>query len=90
MAISHFHPQSHPHVILLSPNGRLPFQLQPPFNTMEIRGDLLLMRTNDDGEPENFDLEEYKDWQSLVIPDWEENDDDEDDDDNVAEDGALL
>lgn len=60
---------------------------------MEIRGDLLLMRTNDDGEPENFDLEEFKDWQSLVIPDWEENNDDDDDneeDEDDEEEGALL
>jgi hypothetical protein len=39
------------------------------------------MRTNDEGEPETFDLSEYRDWESLVIPDWVAGDDDDDEDD---------
>ena len=32
-------------------------KLQPPFHEEVLRGDLLLMRTDDEGEPENFTLQ---------------------------------
>jgi hypothetical protein len=48
-------------------------KLQPPFNIAEVKGDMLLMRSDDSGEPVDFTLLEYKDFQALThkeIEDW--------------------
>ena len=55
-------------------------KMQPPFHEAEIRGDLLLYRCDDTGLPEDFNLEEYEDWQKVVIEPGDNDDDDEDED----------
>lgn len=45
--------------------------LQPPFHDAVIRGDILLMRNDEDGLPVNFSLTEYEEFQKLVIEEWE-------------------
>lgn len=56
-------------------------KLQPPFDEAEVRGDILLMRNDEDGIPANFTLTEYHEFQELVIPKWEPGGQDDGDDD---------
>jgi Family of unknown function (DUF5880) len=56
-------------------------ELQPPFHNATVRGDILLMRNDEDGTPVNFTIEEYKDFQKLHIEKWEPPDFSDDDDD---------
>ena len=49
--------------------------LQPPFHDAEVRGDILLMKNNEEGLPTNFSLQEYTDFQKLVIEKWEPGED---------------
>jgi Family of unknown function (DUF5880) len=55
--------------------------LQPPFHNAKVRGDILLMRNDEEGIPMNFSIAEYKDFQKLDIEKWEPayNSDDDDD-----------
>jgi hypothetical protein len=62
-------------------------KLQPPFHTAEVYGDILLSRSDDNGLPLDFSLEEYIEFTKKVIEpfeveDNEDDDDDDDDDDN--------
>lgn len=55
-------------------NEKIPMNvhtLQPPFHEAEVRGDILLMRNNDEGIPVDFTLKEYQEFQQLVIEKWE-------------------
>lgn len=45
--------------------------LQPPFHDAEVRGDILLMKNNEEGIPVDFTLKEYQEFQQLVIEKWE-------------------
>ena len=63
-------------------------KLQPPFHNAEIRGDLLLYRCDDEGLPEDFTLEDYEDWQKLIIAPWHPDDDEEDEDEDEDEEEA--
>ena len=56
-------------------------KLQPPFDEAEVRGDILLMRNDEEGIPANFTVTEYHAFQKLVIPKWEPGDQDDGDDD---------
>lgn len=56
--------------------------LQPPFHNAKVRGDILLMRNNEDGIPVNFSIEEYKAFQKLILEKWEPADLSDDDDNN--------
>jgi Family of unknown function (DUF5880) len=55
--------------------------LQPPFHNAKVRGDILLMRNDEEGIPVNFSIAEYKDFQKLDIEKWEPADNSDDDDD---------
>mmetsp|Transcript_308 Transcript_308/g.368 ORF Transcript_308/g.368 Transcript_308/m.368 type:complete len:322 (-) Transcript_308:562-1527(-) len=74
-------------------------KLHTPFNDAEVKGDMLLMRSDDSGEPVDFTLDEYKEFQALThkeVEDWKPEDegddedqigdDDEDDDDEDDDD----
>ena len=56
-------------------------KLQPPFDDAEVRGDILLMRNDEEGIPAHFKLSEYNAFQKLDIPKWEPGDQDAGDDD---------
>jgi Family of unknown function (DUF5880) len=56
-------------------------KLQPPFDEAEVRGDILLMRNDEEGIPANFTLAEYNAFQKLDIPKWEPGDQDSGDED---------
>ena len=56
-------------------------KLQPPFDEAEVRGDILLMRNDEEGIPANFTLAEYNAFQKLDIPKWEPGDQDTGDED---------
>jgi Family of unknown function (DUF5880) len=56
-------------------------KLQPPFDEAEVRGDILLMRNDEEGIPANFTLAEYNAFQKLDIPKWEPGDQDAGDED---------
>lgn len=45
-------------------------KMQPPFHQAEVRGDMILMRSNEEGFPIDFTLKEYKDFQALKIEEW--------------------
>jgi len=61
-------------------------KLQPPFHDVDpVRGDLLLMSTDESGEPVNFTLKEYDDFAALDIDPNEVDEDDEDDDEEDDE-----
>ena len=49
--------------------------LQPPFHDAVVRGDILLMRNDEDGVPVDFSLTEYEEFQKLVIEKWEPGED---------------
>lgn len=46
-------------------------KLQPPFHDASVRGDIMLMRNNEDGIPIDFSLKEYQTFQQLLIEKWE-------------------
>lgn len=66
-------------------------KLQPPFHKAKIRGDILLMKTNENGLRTDFSLKEYEEFLKLDIEEWElqedegevEGDADEEDEDEV-------
>jgi hypothetical protein len=53
-------------------------KLQPPFHKHAIRGNILVIKTDDNGNRADFGLSEYKFFQSLEIEEWELGDDDDD------------
>ncbi|RHZ29314.1 hypothetical protein DYB37_011596 [Aphanomyces astaci] len=63
-------------------------KMQPPFHGRlgEIRGDILIFRTDASGEQQDFTVEEYKTFQALTLPEWEPEDDDDDDESEPDED----
>jgi hypothetical protein len=69
-------------------------ELQPPFRGVEVKGDIFLMRTDEEGVPVDFTVEEYEafakrtDVGDVDIPedDEEEEEEDEDEDDDDEED----
>ncbi|RHZ10753.1 hypothetical protein DYB31_011889 [Aphanomyces astaci] len=63
-------------------------KMQPPFHGRlgEIRGDILIFRTDASGEQQDFTVEEYKAFQALTLPEWEPEDDDDDDESEPDED----
>lgn len=65
-------------------------KLQPPFDEAEVRGDILLMRNDEEGIPANFTVTEYQAFQKLVIPKWEPGDQDDGDDDGEISHQFLI
>lgn len=72
-------------------------KLQPPFHSAVVTGDILLTRSDDNGQPKDFTLDEYDAFTKLDIKEWEpaelseedgedDDEDDEDDDDDEEED----
>jgi Family of unknown function (DUF5880) len=53
-------------------------KLQPPFHDASVRGDIMLMRNDEDGLPVDFTLKEYQTFQQLVIEEWKPADGDGD------------
>ena len=41
--------------------------LQPPFHDTEVKGPILLMKTDEDGTPVPFTLQEYEAWQKIEV-----------------------
>ena len=46
-------------------------KLQPPFHDASVRGDIMLMRNDEEGIPVDFSLKEYQTFQQLVIEEWQ-------------------
>ncbi|ETV93162.1 hypothetical protein, variant [Aphanomyces invadans] len=71
-------------------------KMQPPFHGRlgEIRGDILIFRTDASGEQQDFTVDEYKSFLALDLPEWEPEEDDDDDteadDDDEAYKKAAL
>ena len=65
-------------------------KLQPPFDDAQVRGDILLMRNDEEGIPANFTLTEYHAFQKLVIPKWEPGNQDAGDDDGQIISRCLM
>jgi len=66
-------------------------KLQPPFHEITAYGDILLTRSDDDGEAAHFPLAEYLTFKDTVITDWkspsdEDDEEDEEDDEEVDDD----
>lgn len=72
--------------------------LQPPFHKHTIRGNILIIKTDNNGNRTDFTLSEYKNFLSLDIEEWEldnEEDDgnieyDDNNDDDDIDDAALY
>ena len=69
-----------------------PHKLQPPFHQAEVRGPIVLTRSGENGEPLDFTLSEYKEFQKLKIEeftvsmeDLDEQDEEEDDNEEEEE-----
>ncbi len=65
-------------------------KLQPPFHETEVFGDILITRSDDNGNPKPFTLEEYQEYQKKDIKEFtvdleEEIENEEDDDDDEEE-----
>ena len=66
-------------------------KLQPPFHDAIVYGDILLTRSDDDGEAAHFGLDEYETFKATKITEWEptkddsQNSDDSEDDDEEEE-----
>ena len=58
-------------------------KLQPPFHNAKVYGDILLMCSDEHGDPKDIALKDYISFTKLDIPEWEpeEEEDEEDDDD---------
>ena len=71
-------------------------KLQPPFHTAEVYGDILLSRSDDDGMPQDFTLEEYVAFTKQVIEPFEvvavseDSDSEENDEDDDEEEDSQL
>ena len=61
-------------------------KLQPPFHDASVRGDIMLMRNNEEGIPVDFTLKEYQTFQQLVIEEWQPADGNSD----VNDGGAAM
>lgn len=75
-------------------SGNLPLnkhKLQPPFHDVVAYGDILLTRSDDDGEAAHFPLSEYMSFKDQVIETWkpssdaEKDSEDEDDNEDMPE-----
>lgn len=66
-------------------------KLQPPFHNAEVYGDILVSRSDDDGLPSDFSLEEYITFTEKVIEPYEvsEDDDEEEGDDDEEDEEGL-
>jgi hypothetical protein len=51
-------------------------QLQPPFHEAEIPGDILLQRSDEEGNVLDFTLKHYRAFQKKIIKEWTPADDD--------------
>jgi hypothetical protein len=65
-------------------------KLQPPFHDAQVYGDILLMRSDEGGNPKALPLADYEAFKKLDIKEWspedEEEEDDDDSDDSSEED----
>jgi hypothetical protein len=62
-------------------------KLQPPFHNAEVFGDILLMRSDANGDPKDLTVKKYEAFTKLEIPEWEpEEADSEDEDEELEED----
>ena len=59
-------------------------KLQPPFHGAEIPGDILLQRSDANGDVLPFTLKHYRAFQKKVIKEWEPADDDDDNDEGES------
>ncbi len=62
-------------------------KLQPPFHDAQIPGDILLQRSDADGNVLDFTLKQYKIFQKKEIKEWEPADDDNDEGEEEEDDG---
>lgn len=77
-------------------NRKNQHKLQPPFHEVVCYGDILLSRSDANGDPANFTLQEYTDFTRLTIPEWGVDDIDDmdrkacgsDDDNDCIEEGS--
>ncbi|KAF0697904.1 Aste57867_11436 [Aphanomyces stellatus] len=68
-------------------------KMQPPFHGRlgQIRGDILVFRTDSNGEQQHFTVDEYKKFLATEVPEWEpeEDDDDSEDEENEADEAGY-
>jgi hypothetical protein len=54
-------------------------KLQPPFHNAEVFGDILLMRSDTNGDPKDLTVKKYEAFTKLEIPEWEPEEADSED-----------
>jgi len=64
-------------------------KLQPPFHDAEVYGDILLMRSDEGGNPKALPLADYDAFKKLDIKEWSPEEEDDDDDESSEEEEAA-